>query len=182
MDSVDADIIRGVDAGREEQSYTLDKQFVPNPAHMVVGVELREGKLYEVNIKAGESWTQKKYREMNELYQKTRIKTSFAHWLSRTSLSFSITGRCSPSTFVQEHKSEYNTLNGGTIAASHWLRVDEWIGQIVKEVDKLGIAENTIIVVMGDNGPFMQYVGRLWSIRPNLPRRKNRALGRRCKG
>ena len=73
IDSVDADIIRGVDAGREEQSYTLDKQFIPNPAHMVVGVEQRDGKLYEVNIKAGESWTQKKYREMNELYQKNAL-------------------------------------------------------------------------------------------------------------
>ncbi len=27
------------------------------------------------------------------------------------------------------------------------------------EVDKLGIAENTVIVVMGDNGPFLQYAG-----------------------
>lgn len=39
------------------------------------------------------------------------------------------------------------------------VEVDEWIGEIVKEVDKLGIAENTIIMVMGDNGPFLQYAG-----------------------
>jgi hypothetical protein len=63
-----------------------------------------------------------------------------------------------PISFVQEHKSEYNTLNGGTIADSI-VELDDWIGQIVKEVDKLGIAENTVIVVMGDNGPFMQYAG-----------------------
>ena len=31
--------------------------------------------------------------------------------------------------------------------------------EILKEVDTLGIAENTVIVVMGDNGPFMQYAG-----------------------
>ena len=72
-ESVDADIIRGVDAGREEQSFTLDKLFAVNPAHMVIGVEQRDGKLYEVNIKAGETWTQKKYREMNELYQKNAL-------------------------------------------------------------------------------------------------------------
>lgn len=29
----------------------------------------------------------------------------------------------------------------------------------IAEVDRLGIADNTIIVVMGDNGPFMQYAG-----------------------
>ena len=77
---------------------------------------------------------------------------------SRTNLFFSITGQCFPSHFVQEHKSEYNTLNGGTIADS-LVEVDEWVGQILDEVEKLGIAENTVIVVMGDNGPFMQYAG-----------------------
>jgi arylsulfatase len=59
---------------------------------------------------------------------------------------------------VQEHKTQYNTLNGGTIAASI-VEMDEWVGQILREVEKLGIAENTVIVVMGDNGPFMQYAG-----------------------
>ncbi|MCU7835653.1 MAG: sulfatase-like hydrolase/transferase [gamma proteobacterium symbiont of Taylorina sp.] len=39
------------------------------------------------------------------------------------------------------------------------VEVDEWIGEIIAEVDKLGIAENTIIVVMGDNGSFLQYQG-----------------------
>lgn len=37
--------------------------------------------------------------------------------------------------------------------------MDEWIGDIIAKVDRLGIADNTIIVVMGDNGPFMQYAG-----------------------
>ena len=42
-----------------------------------------------------------------------------------------------PISFVQEHKSEYNTLNGGTIADSI-VELDEWIGQILQEVEKLG--------------------------------------------
>ena len=157
MESVDADIIRGVDAGREKQSYTLDKQFAVDPAHMVVGVEQRDGKLYEVNIKAGETWTQKKYREMNELYQKNALNQ--LRILAKQDKPFFLNyWPMFPISFVQEHKSEYNTLNGGTIADS-LVEVDEWVGQIVKEVDKLGIAENTIIVVMGDNGPFLQYAG-----------------------
>jgi arylsulfatase len=63
-----------------------------------------------------------------------------------------------PLNFVQEHLPEYKNLNGGTIANSI-VEVDQWVGEIVSEVDKLGIAENTIIVVMGDNGPFMEYLG-----------------------
>jgi arylsulfatase A-like enzyme len=156
-ESIDADIIRGVDEGREKQTFTLDKLFAVNPAHMVVGVEQRDGKLYEVNIEAGETWTQKKYREMNELYQKNALDQLRS--LAKQDKPFYLNyWPMSPINFVQEHKSEYNTLNGGTIAASI-VEMDEWVGQILKEVENLGIAENTIIVVMGDNGPFMQYAG-----------------------
>jgi len=156
-ESVDADIIRGVDEGREEQSFTLDKLFAVNPAHMVIGVEQRDGKLYEVNIEAGETWTQKKYRDMNELYQKNALNQLRA--LAKQDKPFFLNyWPMFPVNFVQEHKSEYNTLNGGTIAASI-VEMDEWVGQILDEVENLGIAENTIIVVMGDNGPFMQYAG-----------------------
>ena len=157
MDSVDADIIRGVDAGREDQSFTLDNQFALNPAHMVVGVELRGGKLYEVNIEPGETWTQEKYREMNELYQKNAL-TQLRSLAKQDKPFFLNYWPMFPVSFVQEHKSEFNTLNGGTIADS-LVEVDEWVGQIVNEVEQLGIAENTIIVVMGDNGPFLQYAG-----------------------
>jgi arylsulfatase A-like enzyme len=32
-------------------------------------------------------------------------------------------------------------------------RVDVYIGKLMKELDDLGIAENTLVVVMADNGP-----------------------------
>jgi len=156
-ESIDADIIRGVDEGREEQTFTLDRQFAVNPAHMVVGVEQRDGKLYEVNIEAGETWTQEKYREMNELYQRNAVEQLRS--LAKQDEPFFLNyWPMFPISFVQEHKSEYNTLNGGTIADS-LVEMDEWIGRILNEVEELGIAENTVVVVMGDNGPFMQYAG-----------------------
>ena len=157
LDMEDADIIRGVDVSRQQQPFTLDKLFTPNPAHMVTGVELRDGKLYEVEMEAGESWTQKKYREMNERYQRNALGQ--LRTLAKQDKPFFLNyWPLFPISFVQEHISEYNTLNGGTMA-DIIVEVDEWIGQIVAEVDKLGIAENTIIVVMGDNGPFLQYQG-----------------------
>jgi arylsulfatase len=156
-DMESADIIRGVDASRQKQTFTLDKLFTPDPAHMVTGVELRDGKLYEVEMKAGEAWTQKKYREMNERYQRNALGQ--LRTLAKQDKPFFLNyWPLFPLSFVQEHRSKYNTLNGGTMA-DILVEVDEWIGQIVAEVDKLGIAENTIIMVMGDNGPFLQYQG-----------------------
>jgi arylsulfatase len=156
-DMESADIIRGVDAGRQKQTFTLDNFFTPDPAHMVTGVELRNGKLYEVEMKSGEAWTQKKYREMNERYQRNALKQ--LRILAKQDKPFFLNyWPLFPLSFVQEHRSEFNTLNGGTMA-DILVEIDGWIGEIIAEVDKLGIAENTIIMVMGDNGPFTQYFG-----------------------
>jgi arylsulfatase len=156
-DSEHADMIRGVDPALEDQTFTLDTLFVPNPAHMVTGVEQRDGKLYEVDMKVGEAWTQKKYREMNERYQRNVMEQ--LRTLAKQDKPFFLNyWPLFPLNFVQENIPEFKNLNGGTVANS-LVEVDQWVGEIVKEVDKLGIAENTVIVVMGDNGPFMQYLG-----------------------
>jgi len=156
-DMESADVIRGVDASRYAQDFTLDKYFTPDPSHMVTGIEIRDGKLYEVDLKAGEVWTQKKYREMNERYQRNVLDQ--IRKLAKQDKPFYVNyWPLFPLSFVQEFRSKYNTLNGGTMA-DILVEVDEWVGEIIDEVDKQGIAENTIIVVMGDNGPFMQYIG-----------------------
>ena len=43
------------------------------------------------------------------------------------------------------------TLNGGKIPGSY-VRLDAFVGQVMEELKKLGIAENTIFVSMADNG------------------------------
>ena len=35
--------------------------------------------------------------------------------------------------------------------------LDGWIGEILKEMDDLGVADNTLVVLMGDNGHFTKY-------------------------
>ena len=44
------------------------------------------------------------------------------------------------------------TLNGGKIPGSY-VRLDAFVGQVMAELKELGIAENTIVVAMADNGP-----------------------------
>ena len=156
-DSEIADQVRGVSPELESQTFTMDKSFFVNPAHMVTGVELRDGKLYEVDMKSGEAWTQQKYREMNERYQKHALEQ--LRKLAKQDKPFFLNyWPLFPLNFVQEQIPEYKNLNGGTIANSI-VEVDQWVGEIVTEVGKLGIDENTVIVVMGDNGPFMEYLG-----------------------
>ena len=35
--------------------------------------------------------------------------------------------------------------------------LDSWIGELMAEMETLGIADNTIVVIMGDNGHFTKY-------------------------
>jgi len=37
-------------------------------------------------------------------------------------------------------------------------RLDENIGKVLAEIDRLGIADNTIVAIMGDNGVMMQAI------------------------
>jgi arylsulfatase len=157
VDAEEADVIRGMDPKGQAQTYTLDDHFAVNPSHMVTGVEVRNGKVYEVDLKAGEVWTQKKYREMNERYQRNALAQ--LRLLSKQDKPFFLNyWPLFPLSFTRPDIEEFKTLNGGTIAETI-VEVDTWIKEILDEVDNLGIAENTVIMIMGDNGPFMKYAG-----------------------
>jgi arylsulfatase len=154
-EAVQADVIRGSDPESQLQTYTLDHTFVTNPSHMVTGVEVRDGKLYEVDLEAGETWTQQHYREMNERYQRNAL-AQLAELAAQEKPFFLNYWPLFPLNFVPVDIEEAQTLNGGVVVETI-VEVDQWIGEIVAEIDRLGIAENTILIVMGDNGPFMQY-------------------------
>ncbi|MEM1154681.1 MAG: sulfatase-like hydrolase/transferase [Pseudomonadota bacterium] len=153
-----ADVIRGVNPSTQLQTYTLDQTFVANPSHMVTGVEQGDNnKLYEIDLEPGEEWTQEKYRAMNERYQRNMI-AQLQKLAAQDKPFFLNYWPLFPLTFVPSDIQKVRTLNGGTVAESI-AEMDEWIGDIMDEIDRLGIAENTIVLVMGDNGPFLQYAG-----------------------
>ena len=156
-DAVTSDVIRGSDPTTQLQTYTLDNTFVADPSHMVTGVEVRDGGLYEVDLEPGEVWNQAKYREMNERYQRNAI-AQLRELADGDQPFFLNYWPLFPLTFVPSDPGLPKTLNGGTVAGSI-VEVDQWIGEISDELEALGIADNTILIVMGDNGPFMQYAG-----------------------
>lgn len=157
VDAEESDVVRGITPSPSLEPLMLDELFVPNPAHMVMGLEVKDGKLFEVNMEAGEEWTQEQYREMNKLYQVNAIKQLRS--LAKQDKPFFLNyWPLLPSTFSRTDIDTPRTRNGG-IWAESLVQVDDWIGEIVEELDSLGIADNTVLIVMGDNGPFMQYRG-----------------------
>ncbi len=140
-------------------TFELDKTFRTNPSAMVFGIVANKGgPAREVNFEAGEIWTQDHYNRMEEGYKNGVLKQ--LRRLAKGDKPFFLQyWPQHPLSFTRTDIKQAKTLNGGPVAESI-VKVDSWIGEILDEIDRLGIADNTIAMVMGDNGPFMQYVDR----------------------
>ena len=155
-DAADEEVTIGIGKNNYDDRFTIDNWFRPDASHMVTIVEGKRGEtVKEVHMQPGERWTQAKYDEMNARFQRQTIqnlrelaakdKPFFLQYWPLIPLS-------NPRTTVEK----FTTPNGGTYV-EQMKQLDVWIGEIMEEMDKLGIAENTLLVVMGDNGHFTKY-------------------------
>ena len=155
-DAANEEVAIGIGKNNYDDRFTLDNWFRPDASHMATVVEGKRGeKVREVHMKAGERWNQKKYNEMNERFQRQTL--DHLRNLARQDKPFflqywPVIPLSNPRTTVDK----FTTPNGGTYVES-MKQLDGWIGEILDEMDKLGIADNTVVVVMGDNGHFTKY-------------------------
>ncbi|MGI9357577.1 MAG: sulfatase-like hydrolase/transferase, partial [Rhizobiaceae bacterium] len=150
----------GISTGLSQQTrantYELDKSFRLNPHAMVYGIiGEKGGPAREVNFEAGEIYTQAHYERMEEGY-KNGVLDQLARLAKGDKPFFLNYWPQLPISLTRSNLENGQTLNGGPMAES-LVTVDAWIGEILAKIDELGIADNTIVIVMGDNGPFMQY-------------------------
>jgi arylsulfatase A-like enzyme len=133
--------------------FAIDKKF--KPFGLVTGVEAYKGQdAREIGMKAGEKWTQAKYNELNQRYQNQTLEQLRS--LSKKDEPFFLQyWPMIPINLVRSDREQFKTLNGGTIIES-MQELDGWVGEILDELDTLGIADNTLVVLMGDNGPFLR--------------------------
>ena len=155
------------DASREEVSvsigpkqyddrFVLDNWLRPNPGAMVTGLEASKGeKPREVHMEAGERWTEAKYEEMNYRYQAQAIE-HLRKLAAQEEPFFLQYWPLYPLTGPRTAYEAYTTPNGGNYVEKMKL-LDEWIGDLLDEMEELGVADNTIVLIMGDNGHFTKY-------------------------
>jgi arylsulfatase len=135
--------------------FAIDKRF--KPYGLVTGLEARKGEnAREVDLKPGEEWTQAHYIKMNERYQRQTLE-QLQSLAKQDEPSFLQYWPLWPLNFV--HDGEQNlSLNGGFHAEKLQL-IDGWLGDIFDEVERLGIAENTLLLLMADNGLMYHFEG-----------------------
>jgi arylsulfatase len=155
-DAADEEVSIGIGDNNYDGRYTIDGWLRTDASSMVTGVEgYRNKPVREVHMKPGERWNEAKYHEMNVRYQKQ--VTEHLRSLAKADKPFFLQyWPLYPLTGPRTTTDKYTTPNGGIYVEKMKL-VDKWIGELMVEMDKLGIADNTIVVVMGDNGHFTKY-------------------------
>ncbi|NOD78498.1 MULTISPECIES: sulfatase-like hydrolase/transferase [unclassified Ruegeria] len=151
-------IHEGVSVGNADYvpAYTIDSNFRPDASAMMTTIEGEAGgPIREIRMEPGERWNALKYNEMNQAFQDKAMEELarlaggeepfFLQYWPLLPLDNTRAGRDGP-----------QSPNGGLYADKMQL-VDEWLGAMFDSMEELGVADNTIVVVMGDNGHFTKY-------------------------
>jgi len=155
-DAADEEVSIGIGANNYDDHYTIDGWLRTDASSMVTGVEgARDKNINEVHMKAGERWNEAKYHEMNVCYQK-QAREQLRDLAKKDEPFFLQYWPLYPLTGPRATTDKYTTPNGGTYVEKMKL-VDRWIGELMADMDELGVADNTLVVIMGDNGHFTKY-------------------------
>ncbi len=136
--------------------YTIDNWFRPDPAAMATVIEgTAGGSIREIRMKEGQRWGAEQYDEMNQAFQDKTLEEMerlaggeepfFLQYWPMIPIDSTRAGRSGP-----------ESANAGLFVDKMQL-LDKWLGDLFARMDELGLAENTIVVVMGDNGHFTKY-------------------------
>jgi arylsulfatase A-like enzyme len=155
-DAADEEVSIGIGDNNYDDKFTMDNWFRTDAASMVTGVEgTRDKNVNEVHMKAGERWNESKYHEMNVRYQRQAME-QLRKLAGDDEPFFLQYWPLYPLTGPRVTTDEYTTPNGGIYVEKMKL-VDKWVGELMAEMDSLGIADNTLVIIMGDNGHFTKY-------------------------
>lgn len=152
-EAMEANNMVGLDPSGQTNPFAIDQRF--KPYGLVTGLEAEAGGLArEVDMAPGEVWTQAKYHEMNERYQRQTLE-QLNRLAAEDAPFFLQYWPLYPLNFVYDQEQQ-TSRNGGYMAEKLEF-LDGWLGEVFDEVDRLGISENTIVMLMSDNGIFNYY-------------------------
>lgn len=152
-EAMEANNMVSLDPSAATNPFAIDQRF--KPYGLVTGLEAEAGGMArEVHMEAGEVWTQAKYHEMNVRYQDQTLE-KLNELAAKDEPFFLQYWPLYPLNFVYDQEQQ-TSRNGGYMAEKLEF-LDGWLGEVFDEIDKLGIAENTVVALMADNGIFNYY-------------------------
>jgi arylsulfatase A-like enzyme len=155
-DAADEEVSIGIGENNYDSRFTMDRTFRPDASAMVTAVEgSKGGPVREVNMEPGERWTQAKYDEMNARFQQQALE-QLKELAGKDEPFFLNYWPMLPLYGPRTTIEKYTTPNGGNYVEQMKL-LDEWIGELLAELETQGVADDTLVLIMGDNGHFTKY-------------------------
>ncbi|MGI9520053.1 MAG: sulfatase-like hydrolase/transferase [Hyphomicrobiaceae bacterium] len=155
-ETAEANQLIGQHPSQFENTWVLDRTFRPIAGAMVTALEAQAGgKAREVGIKPGEEWTLEKYNQMHVRYQRQTLE-QLDLLAARSEPFFLQYWPLTPLTFPRTDTKQFTSPNGG-VQTEAMQNLDSWIGDVLAKLEETGQAENTIVIIMGDNGNFTKY-------------------------
>ncbi|MEM1313976.1 MAG: sulfatase-like hydrolase/transferase [Pseudomonadota bacterium] len=153
-EAMEANNMLGYHATGQSNAFALDQRF--KPYGLVTGVEGEAGgTAREIDLEPGEAWTQAHYEAMNARYQR-QILEQLERLAAEEEPFFLQYWPLYPLNFVYPDQSI--SRNGGFMADKLQL-FDGWFGELMDKVDALGLRDDTIVMLMADNGLMYHYEG-----------------------
>jgi arylsulfatase len=135
-----------------EPNYRMDKNF--RPAGWVLGVDAVAGEeAHEWGVEAGKPLDYAYYDALNEHY-KTLVIEQLNELAAKDEPFFLNYWPQIPVNFTRRNRT-FKTANGGTWVES-MNDLDTHLGDLFAALEETGEADNTVLVVMSDNGPMLQ--------------------------
>jgi arylsulfatase A-like enzyme len=132
--------------------YRMDKYF--RPAGWVLGVDAVAGEdAHEWGVEAGKPLDYAYYDALNERY-KVQVIDKLNHLAAQDEPFYLNYWPQIPVRFSRKNRT-FRTANGGTWVES-MKELDDHLGDLFAALEKTGVADNTVLVVMSDNGPMSQ--------------------------
>ena len=133
-------------------NYRMDKNF--RPAGWVLGVDAVAGeKAHEWGVEAGKPLDYAYYDALNERY-KHQVIEKLKQLAAEEDPFFLNYWPQIPVNFTRRNRT-FKTANGGTWVES-MNDLDTHLGELFAALENTGVANNTVVVMMSDNGPMFQ--------------------------
>ena len=133
-------------------NYRMDKNF--RPAGWVLGVDAVAGEdAHEWGVETGKPLDYAYYDALNERY-KQQVIEKLNQLAAKEEPFFLNYWPQIPVNFTRRNRT-FKTANGGTWVES-MNDLDAHLGDLFAALEKTGVADNTVVVVMSDNGPMFQ--------------------------
>ncbi|WP_019028041.1 sulfatase-like hydrolase/transferase [Colwellia piezophila] len=139
-----------------EKKYLVDATWRPDG--YIMDIQGKKGGLARETLSAGYDVALGNYRKLIEMHQENAL--GFIKRKAKDDKPFYLAYW--PNVYDLMRDGQEITTSNSTPFAQNMERLDRHVGEILAELKKQGISENTIVVAMADNGPMEELAGAMY--------------------